>query len=414
MLSCFKMFALRVGCISALLSSLAHSVATPNVMQIKTSIENLTSIACDVSAKRCLAVGFDLNIKELDEERAIVSMENKVYRTQDGADTWSQPQVLSHGIHDLMLSGIEELAEFQSVQMQSHMTIYCNASGLSCLIAGPKKIDHQSYIIIHATDDGGLNWHDAQLLPVVLEHERVGRVDGLACDESGHSCLLLNYPYAYTSENGGQTWMSPVLLPEPEIGYAPYDVVQMSCSASGLVCRVVVGEGSDPAPILTYVTQDGGLTWSNPYVLTDPEDKKNEKIDTDFFSNLHCDRSGLNCMALRYRLVKEGLILRTLMDVYTTSNTGLVWEKTGTIDHMDGNLYEPFGVFDCDETGQTCVAIHSPAYTEDSEARAYITYDRGQHWKGQLLNISPKSSFITDIFCDNLGLLCQAVGIRGA
>ena len=129
-----KIFGLGVGCIGVLLSSVAYSATTFDSVQIQTSFDNFTSISCDATATRCLAVGSEFKTKVLDEERVSASMVNQVYRTEDGAHTWSEPQVLSHGVYDVVLSGIEGWIKSEVLKMEANMTAHCSASGLVCFV----------------------------------------------------------------------------------------------------------------------------------------------------------------------------------------------------------------------------------------------------------------------------------------
>lgn len=407
-MSWFKAFGVALGFVSVVFSSALRAEPVSDLTKIKSHFSNLISTSCDAKAEHCLAVGFDRTVAwDEAENHGTFSLEHKIYKTDDGGETWGETAVLSHGLdHARLTNDIEGFVLFYLYWMEQNKTIACDASGQTCVVAGIKT-SGEGALITHATADGGLNWHEAQLFP--MEERSRGGIDGLACAKSGEACLLLSYPYAYASHDQVQTWSESVLLPEPPLPYSYYDAVHMSCSDSGLMCTVVVGKFSDPVPLITYATQDGGLTWREPYVLDAPVDGN----DTDFFSNISCDSSGSICMALRHQLIHDGLILRPQMDVYTTSSQGVTWEKTGTVDSTDNALYEPFGALDCDASGQTCVAVHSPAYTEGSVPRAYITHDRGHTWTGRVLETPVADSFVTDIFCHEDGVLCQVVGIRG-
>ena len=138
-------------------------------------------------------------------------------------------------------------------------------------------------------------------------------------------------------------------------------------------------------------------------------------MSNDVFSNLHCNRSGLTCIALRHQEIQQehGVII-TAVYSYTTLDGGIHWKKTGVIDNSDGEIYEPFSVFDCDKEGMTCVAIHSPVGVEGSRPLAYATYDGGQTWSKKALEIPEESTttIVLDLFCDDNAVLCQAVGMQ--
>ncbi|MDX2346455.1 MAG: hypothetical protein QNK11_06270 [Legionella sp.] len=184
------------------------------------------------------------------------------------------------------------------------------------------------------------------------------------------------------------------------------------CDASGQQCLVAGPKRVDESfYTIVHQTEDGGATWSTPYAL-EAADKQIEAVDMGGISGLYCDASGLKCMALRYRLVKQEHVLNAQTDVYTTENSGMVWEKTGHVDNTDGTLYESLSLLDCDKTGDTCVAIHAPSGEEDATADAYITHDRGQNWTHKAIAEVNTFWALTGIACDDSAVICQVVGIK--
>ncbi|MDF1646993.1 MAG: hypothetical protein P1U61_08460 [Legionellaceae bacterium] len=397
----------RLSLLGAFVASSVFSMdLIPDLVQVKTHLNNLTSIVCDNTAERCLTISTEVIEKFLDESHVLYSIDHCVYQTGNGGETWSKPFTLSGGTHDVVVStDVGGIEEYNKLQAEKYMQIRCDDTGTTCLIAGVKYIKSAPYMIVHKTQDGGAHWNESKLIPF---SGKVSGLDNLVCGQSGDRCLLLAYPLAYISKDSGQTWSQPISFPKPKTGYPWFDRSHISCSYSGLRCTVVTG-----MPAITYVTQDGGLTWGGPYEL-EAENYTDEVVDTDYFSKIHCDSSGLNCMALRYRLVKRmntSSVLTTFIDVYTTANSGITWKKTGTINNSDWALYEAFGLLDCDKTGQRCVAIHSPAGTQGSKPRAYVTTDRGQNWQHVKIK-SSENIELSDLFCDSNGILCQAVGLK--
>ena len=393
-----KKYTLITGFISTLLSCVAFSMNTAvDTIQIKTHFNNFNAISCDNTAQRCLAVSMVRNSKGNEKDYAVSV-------TQDGGNTWDNPIILQRFL--------------KTVDDRDTMKIHCDNSGLSCLIAvsmhNPENTwPERSHVIVYTSYDGGVHWSEPKLLPGVLAN-----IVGLSCSQSGDSCLLLGQynsmatPHIYMTQNAGLTWSGPLRLPKANKSNEAYDsVLGMSCSDSGLVCTVV-GGSNHPT---TYTTKDGGMTWIGPNLLKEEINEVPSTVGDDFFSNLHCNSSGLSCIALRHQYVYQdrGVVV-TAVYSYTTLDGGIHWQKTGVIDNPDGEIYDPFSVFDCDKEGQTCVAIHSPVGVEGSRPLAYVTYDGGQTWSKKELEIPEESTtaILLDIFCDDNAVLCQVVGMQ--
>ncbi len=390
---------LITGLISALLSCVAFSMNTAaDLVQIKTHFNNFNTISCDNTAQRCLAVSVVRNSNGNEKDYVVRA-------TQDGGNTWDNPVILKRFL--------------KTIDDRDAMKITCNDSGLVCLIAvsmhNPENPwPERSHVIVYTTYDAGVHWSEPKLLPGVLAN-----IVDLSCSQSGDNCLLLGQynemakPHIYMSQNAGQTWSGPLRLPKTDKGDEPYDsVLAMSCSDSGLVCTVV-GGSSHPT---TYTTKDGGFSWLGPNLLKEDLNEIPGTVGEDFFSNLHCNSSGLSCIALRHQYVYQDRgVMVTAVYSYTTLDGGIHWKKTGAIDNLDGEIYEPFSLFDCDKEGLICVAIHSPIGVEGARPLAYVTYNGGQTWSKKALEIpeeSTTSSALLDIFCDDHAFLCQAVGIQ--
>lgn len=379
--------------ICAPMLSLASSIDMKvDSTHLKTHVNNLTGIACDVTAKHCLAVGF---IAKKDV------VQHVVYRTKDGGDTWSKPILLYKTFE---------------VPNNERMKVSCDDAGMLCHVAGSMRTHTKEYIVVHSTYDGGLTWSQQRFS---RKQHSFSHVTGLACGTWGEHCVVLaksegesRASFVYITDDMGQTW-SEHILPKSK-NRAEYDGAQdISCSDSGLICMTVGGMDNFYAvkPI-SYVTTDGGVTWSEPQVL----DQKNttssaNEPSVDEFSHVRCNRSGTTCTALRHLEIQDGVLLLTVVDAYTTSNGGLTWQKSGSLDNSDGSLYERFHAFDCSKDLQTCVAIHSPAGVQDSQTYVYATYDAGVKWARQALGAPEDDAAFLDVFCDDNATFCQVVGV---
>jgi len=390
-----------VGALSASLSCFASSIiAASDSTQIKTHVNNLTSISCDSTAQRCLAVGFMLkkNGNWFDKH----SINHVVYATQDGGNTWNEPLTLRHP---------------SNMTINGTMNIHCDDSGLTCLIAGTANVSaDQDDIIVYTTDDAGLHWNKLKRLNI--PEDKGTNIIGMSCSNKGDKCHILaqNGPLysatIYKTQDAGQTWSS-ISLPKPENANGTYRVDGISCSDSSLRCTIIGGtefdeQGSGSLAPLSYTTQDSGLTWS---ITTVHDQLSTDHSEKDYFSHIKCDNTGLKCIALRYQEIHEPPVI-TYVHAYTTLDGGISWQKIGSIDNFDGSIYESFSAFDCDKAGQFCIAVYSPIGVEGASPLVYATHDGGATWRNEDINTPEETSILLDVFCDDNALLCQIVGMR--
>ncbi len=393
------LFFIGLMCVSAL--GLASSIdMTIDSTYLKTHVNNLTSISCDVTAQRCLAVGF---VSKKD------NIDHVVYSTQDGGYTWSKPIILYSSFKIPMENWNSRI-----------MKVSCDDAGMLCHVAGSKRTHTKEYMLAYTTYNGGLTWSEQRFL---RKQNSFSYVKGLACGTWGEHCVILGKDdeasgasFVYTTADMGQTWSESRTLPKSKNRTAYVEAEDISCSDSGLICTVVGGmngyvQGFYVVKPISYVTTDGGVTWSEPQIL----DQKNTTTSTnapsvDEFSQVRCNRSGSTCTALRHLEIPSGSLLLTVVDAYTTIDNGFTWEKIGSLDNSDGQLYERIHAFGCGKDLKTCVAVHSPAGVADSQPYVYITHDAGMSWAHRELGIPEDGSAFMDVFCDDNATICQIVG----
>lgn len=382
----------KYGLISLFIIASHAAFAVNAAPQIKTHFKNLTAISCDSTAQRCVALGF------LREKNTLTDV---VFATNDGGNTWSKPTTLHH-------------------PHATSLKIHCNDTGLVCLIAGSTHIGTTPYLISYTTQDAGLSWSEPAMHPLAKE-QRYYDAQHLACSQSGDQCLLLlkgmSTFVTYTTQDAGQSWSNPIALPKPRNSAESNTIHDVSCSDSGLVCTVVGGSatyspnGYIVEPV-TYVTKNGGLTWIGPNKLQPQNNKTPNFAESDYFSHVRCNRTGLKCIALRYQEMDEGHIVRSYIDAYTTLDGSISWQKEGSVaNNANGEIYEPFSAFDCDKETQTCFAVSSPVGSEGSHITGFATHNGGQNWTPLTLDVPTTPSYLSDVFCDDSGVLCQAVGM---
>ena len=302
------------------------------------------------------------------------------------------------------------------------MKVSCDDAGMLCHVAGSMRTHTKEYMLAYTTYNGGLTWSKQRFL---RKKNSFSHVTGLVCGTWGEHCVILGKDdeangasFVYTTADMGQSWSESRTLPKSKNG-TEYDEAQdIRCSDSGLICTIVGGmdaylQGAYVVKPISYVTTDGGVTWSEPQIL----DQKNTTTSAnapsvDEFSHVRCNRSGSTCTALRHLEIPDGSLLLTVVDVYTTSDSGLTWQKTGSLDNSDGRLYERIHAFGCTKDLQTCVAVHSPAGVEDSQPYVYVTHDAGISWAHQELGAPEDGSAFMDVFCDDNATVCQIVGMH--
>ena len=397
------LFAIGLMCASPL--SLASSIDdTIDSTRLKTHANSLTDISCDATAQRCLAVGFVSQNEQIDQV---------VYSTQDGGDTWSKPVRLYHSVKTPMDSWDNRI-----------MKIRCDDAGMLCHVAGLMRTHTKEYIVTYTTYNGGLTWSKQRFL---RKQNSFSHVTGLACSTWGEQCVILGKDdkasgasFVYTTTDMGQTWSKSRALPKSNNTTEHDEAEDISCSDSGLTCTIVGTmdgyiDGSYVVKPISYITTDGGLTWSEPQIFNEKNTTASANAPgVDEFSHIRCNRSGSTCTALRHLEIADGSLLLTVVDAYTTYDSGFTWQKTGSIDNTDGTLYERIHAFDCSNDLQTCVAVHSPAGVKDSQPYTYITHDAGISWAHQELGTPDNRSAFMSVFCDDNATVCQIVGIRSA
>ncbi len=357
--------------------------------EIRTHFKNLMEISCDETATQCFAVG-------MVEDK--VTRNYIVYKSEDAGLTWKKNKTLFH-----------EQPPFDAMFGYALMHIECDTSGTLCHITGTSQMLQLS--LVFTTEDAGHHW-TKHILP--RENYTSLSTEAMACSAAGERCLVIGgWGQVYSTQDKGHTWLKLNNLPSATT-LDNWEVDAMSdlhCSDSGLICTLVGGasyftsQGYVAKPV-TFRTQDGGYTWSGPVALT----KENNTAQIDYFSHVRCDRSGLQCIALRYQEKFKNYVIETAVSAYVTSNGGDSWKERGAIDNAAGDIYEPFHTLNCDDDGLRCLAISSPAGVEDSETLAYMSINGGARWSKTWLKV-PVGASVLDAFCDKNMSVCQAVGM---
>jgi len=101
----------------------------------------------------------------------------------------------------------------------------------------------------------------------------------------------------------------------------------VSCDKTGTICTAV-GFGAEGTihDLLVYTTQDAGITWSNPILLTSPNEEQ-ELGTYQKWSNVSCNDSGLMCMITSSAITQKKL----KPVVYMTADGGATWSDPNVL-----------------------------------------------------------------------------------
>lgn len=364
------------------------------------SILNLTPIPVTSNLK--VAVGYFLTLNPF-------SFNSLIYASQDGGTNWSMPiqADLPVGTTESALGGVS-----------------CDKSGLYCVAVGftGNFILSNSAPLVNVSTDGGYNWK-AGIQPGLPGGSLSARLSDVSCDASGQKCIAVGVsgqsasesPLIYKSINGGNQWQAPIVPTLPS-GANTVLLSGVSCSSSGSSC-VVVGTrdfGPEEGLPLAYTSNDSGLTWSQPILLTLPPKYNNVQL-----TGVSCSDSGLICTAMGFVRKQDPVtfrFIRIAAITYHSINGGISWQQPvelalppGANSFVDSSV----GVF-CNSTGLNCAVVGgSSNQGVDWREVAYTSINGGQQWSAPILPpaTSVINSTMTSINCDSTGILCTAMAV---
>ncbi|KTD67901.1 BNR/Asp-box repeat containing protein [Legionella steelei] len=262
----------------------------------------LNGIACDNTGVNCVAVG---NSRVPPKTYAVT------YTSMDSGATWSSPILPTPLSGNSTLSGVAcSSSGLQCVAVGTHAgapisysstsggaswstanilttqpgftntlsSVSCDSSGLTCSAVG-SSFDETTAIpvpVTYTTINGGATW-SAPILPAPASNED-SELYAVSCSNSG-LCTATGYVtiggvfnnLVYTSNNSGNTWSAPILPNIPQ-GFDGNSLNGVFCSNDGIFCTTVGSGQTDPSNIFpfSYVSTDGGSSWSSPLLLTVP------------------------------------------------------------------------------------------------------------------------------------------------
>lgn len=334
-------------------------------------VSGLQGAACDSTGKNCVSVGFyNVTPPSTPEQEYPLA-----YFSRDGGHTWQNPttqpplpsvEYYGNNILNAVSCSSDALHctavgtyNSQSNPLSSYTTdggnnwiestqptpnpdgngnqqqlsgITCSSNGMNCTSVG-FYVSNSTFTPVafsYTTINGGSSWSASASLPQPPNsHQTV--LNGVACDSSGVKCTAVgNYflisafeiiPLSYVSTNGGNSWSLSHTFPPPHNN--GFDaVLSVACGSTGDNCVAVGYNGfsAEQRPS-SYVSTDGGNTWSNSTELPHPTGSQME------LQSVVCDSTGLTCTAAGYYTNHSG---QTVPLTYYSTDGGDHWALSTT------------------------------------------------------------------------------------
>lgn len=200
------------------------------------------------------------------------------------------------------------------------------------------------------------------------------RFHAIACNSNGSRCLavgfgkepLVSSRLVYITEDAGVTWSDPIFLHSPKTALGDDTITsphptKISCNDATQRCIIVSAALIDniPTPIV-YRSQDSGFSWSDPLVLLLPKSlskKQQYAYPSSIDTHVSCDYSGINCVIAA---TVKGEVRYTPL-LYVTNNAGYSWTLTKNLKDISTDNCVPNGTalqsVRCDGTGYFCMAV---------------------------------------------------------
>lgn len=213
------------------------------------------------------------------------------------------------------------------ISLERFLSVACNKTGHRCLAVGFGKDSKTSDRLVYITQDAGKTWSEPSILAPVkdeklLEEESSGpHSASISCDAYAQRCTIVSAallenvpkPIVYKTEDGGLTWSEPSVLTLPEavntklnFNYPSAINVKISCSYSAYTC-VIAGSllgGEEYTPLL-YVTHDGGREWNVVNDLKLVSSTPKVILHGTSLTDVHCDNSGYFCTVAGKAITKN-------------------------------------------------------------------------------------------------------------
>ncbi len=274
------------------------------------SNNSLNGVACDSAGMVCNAVGswFDNTTTNF----AIPLS----YYTTDGGSRWTQSNAIPVPQNSGAPTGNAYL-----------YGIACNQTGQQCSAVGNyTNANNQIVPLSYLTTNGGQDWALATTLPPAQTTSQPSILTSVACDSAtGLICTAvgnyfanntnLNTPSAYTSTDGGNTWI--LATTQPLADSHNDNLTSVSCGSDGLFCSAVGYNDNNQA--LSYYSTNSGATWSKNG-LTQPTGASPQLM------NVFCLGAGPQCSATGFYTSAGSIIPLS----YWSTDGGRNWASSTT------------------------------------------------------------------------------------
>lgn len=382
--------------ISSRSSNAGFSWGIYSLLSLPVSAQNdqgyLTYVACDSTGMKCVAVGSNESIPLSFAPPGLgVGI---VYTTTNGGAQWS-------------LAGTQPTppANAESVGLYS---VTCDSSAMRCITVGFYVDGLGNYInIAYYSTNGGSSWSQASLPALDPSIYSFNSLNSVSCDNSGMQCTAVgagNDPthgigYSLHSTDGGQSWGSSYsFLPVPPAPDATLLTSIFCDAATGLKCSAVGAVTGPTSQQLTfdtlypvsYTTNDGGATWSNPLNLVTVPNTTNNRGNS-----VVCDSTVTKCIATASGTL-SGLVLPL---IFTSSDGGASWAGPLTLSAPEGsNGSASITGLSCDASGLNCTGFGSTVINGASVDITYTTLNGGISWSSPTIVPSANVSTTNAVF----------------
>lgn len=274
----------------------------PNLSKLHDQRVCLNAVFCDKRGEKCMALGDSFTSPKLT---------NLVYRTADYGHSWTQISIANKPIP----ARLWNLACDDTMQRCITSGVYKNIDDLD------KKghFGNQPIQMFH-TKDGGNTWEVSSLARPERDPNLSNKISTLTCkDDLSHCSAFLNYPTTartkkniralgyhenkavayYVSDDGGVSWSNPTKLDPPKLSDS-YQIRSIACDASMAFCLAVGNAHFSKITLpLAYTSDNGGVSWSKPIVLAGVNNAYKNILNA-----ISCDKKGAHCIAVGYYSLK--------------------------------------------------------------------------------------------------------------